>query len=167
MTHRLSHWIVWVVECYFMNGWIMICAINIWIWIYLHSMNPRQVNTFDIHIIRDLLWGNLLKGIIFLLIHFIISFSSGSLTLSELGPVPLHSLMGCLEAVLVLIYLNLSETILSFRYMFWYRAVWLFGFGFRDKNKIQKYSLRKRLHLLPPLISGHILLPIMFPCLHY
>jgi hypothetical protein len=75
----------------------------------------------------------------FLLINFIISFSSGSLTLSELGPVPLHLLKGCLETVLVFIYLQLSKMILSFRYMFWYRTVRLFGLGFRDET-IQKYS---------------------------
>jgi hypothetical protein len=45
-------------------------------------------------------------------------------------------LKGCLEVVLVFIYLQLSKTILSFRYM----TVWLFGLGFRDKEIIQKYS---------------------------
>jgi len=66
----------------------------------------------------DLLLGNLLKGLIFLLIHFIVSFSSGSLTLSEPGPVPLHLLKGCLEAVLLFIFLRLSKMILSFGYVF-------------------------------------------------
>lgn len=89
---------------------------------------------------RDQLLRDLLKGIISLLINYIISFSSGSLTLSDLGPVPLHLLKGCLEAVLVFIYLQLSKMILSFRYMFWYRTVWLFGLGFRDKERIRKYS---------------------------
>lgn len=102
-------------------------------------MNPRQVNTCDMHVTCGQLSGNLLKGIIFLLICFIISFSSGSLTLSELGPVPLHLLKGCLEVVLVFIYLSLSKMILSFRYMFWYRTMWLFGLGFRDKETIRKY----------------------------
>jgi hypothetical protein len=102
-------------------------------------MNPRQVNIFNIHVICDLLQENLVKGIIFVLIHFIIAFSSDSLTLNELRPVPLHLLKGCLEAVLVFIYLQLSKTILSFRYMFWYTTVWLFGFGFRDEETIQKY----------------------------
>jgi len=102
-------------------------------------MNPRQVNTCDIHVMRDGLLGYLLKGIIFLLIPFIISFSSGSLTLNELEPVPLHLLKGCLEAVLVFIYLQLTKTILSFRYMFWYRTVWLFGLGLKDKERIWKY----------------------------
>jgi hypothetical protein len=81
-------------------------------------MNPRQVNTSDIRVMCDLLLGNLIKSLLFLLIHFIICFSSGSLTLSELGPVPLHLLKGCLEAVLLFIFLQLSKTILSFGYVF-------------------------------------------------
>jgi hypothetical protein len=49
-------------------------------------------------------------------------------------------LRGCLEAVPVFIYLQLSKTILSFRFVFWYRTVWLFGFEFRDEETVQKYS---------------------------
>jgi len=49
-------------------------------------------------------------------------------------------LKGCLEIVLVFISLKLSEMILSFRYIFWYQSVWLFGLGFGDKEIIQKYS---------------------------
>jgi hypothetical protein len=75
----------------------------------------------------------LLKGILLLLIHFIISFSSGSLTLSEPRPVPKHLLKDCLEAVVVSISLKLSKMILSFRYKLWNGTVWLLGFEIVQK----------------------------------